>query len=188
MSKVAPEIVRDRTGRELKASDLWAVGVIAYILVCGHPPFSGASQQEILSKIVGSRQHTHALFPKRPRLTASCKDFIRRLLSHDIEARLTAKEALRHEWIAGTAASTGDLDVDHLQSLKRYRHHNKLKDILVNAVLSEMELEDQEVLSQGLQALNRQMSDMNEDVVVDYLLLSDSVCKILCRVCIMVCP
>jgi len=166
-----PEIARARTGEELKASDLWSVGVVTYILVCGGPPFRGESTEEILTKIVASRHKTDSLFPKRLRLTASCKDFIGRLLCHDISSRLSAKDALRHEWIAGSAASNKELDVDHLQSLKRYRHQNKLKDILVNAVLEEMELEDQQVLSEGLQQLNRQTSNMNEDVVVDYLLL-----------------
>merc|ERR1719362_734011 len=48
---VAPEIIRPRTGEELKKSDLWSVGVIAYLLVCGQLPFTGESQSEILANI-----------------------------------------------------------------------------------------------------------------------------------------
>ncbi len=46
-----PEIRRTRTGKELLMGDCWALGVLAYVLVCGKHPFRGKSKKEILMNI-----------------------------------------------------------------------------------------------------------------------------------------
>merc|ERR1712045_179488 len=78
--------------------------------------------------------------------------------------------------IAGAAAaSTENLANDVMEGLRKYHYNNKLQDILVNAILSEMDNTEQEILSQGIMTLNRQVSNMNSDSVVDYLLLHSSI-------------
>ena len=99
--QVPPEIVRPRTGQELKKSDMWSIGIITYILVCGRVPFEGESYKEILDKITAKRKHID--FPlKSIRLTNACKNFIESLLCYDIEKRLSAAEALKHPVTAFT--------------------------------------------------------------------------------------
>jgi len=62
---LAPEVVRQRKGWELKASDMWTLGVICYVLVTGRPPFWGRDNREILTKILKGK----LAFPKKePRL------------------------------------------------------------------------------------------------------------------------
>jgi len=91
-----PEVVRPRTGRELKAGDLWSSGVIAFILVAGRPPFGGKDHRQIFRNIATTS--TKHIFPRH--VTRDFASFVRKLLRHDIEERLTAKKALQHRWLA----------------------------------------------------------------------------------------
>ena len=108
-------------------------------------------------------------------LTDSCADFMKRLLCHDIEKRLSASEALKHEWISGGKASTHCLATDVLQNLTKFNFDNKLQYVLVNCILSELEGDDKQVLSKGLLSLNRETSVMDNASVVEYLLLHSTI-------------
>ncbi len=174
---VPPEIVRKRTGKELKKSDLWSIGVINYLLVCGRPPFEGITQNEILMNII-NKGNNKLLYPKGIRVSKSCRKFMEALLCHDVNKRLSAADALKQPWICGGVASTDNLAIEVLKSLKRYHYNNKLQEILVNAVLSEMDVSEQELLSLGLMDMNRNTSNMNDNKVVEYLLLHASIQQI----------
>merc|ERR1719204_393608 len=101
-----PEIVRPRTGRELKAGDMWAIGVLCYQMICGRMPFSGKSRKEVLTNIVSSKAANFKLLkPKGIWMSALCRDFIGKLLCDDPAGRMTAAQAMRHEWIRGTSVS-----------------------------------------------------------------------------------
>ena len=97
---------------------MWSVGVICYILICGQPPFNGKSQEEIIRKI--QNKNGRIVYPTGSvKYSKGFRDFIARLLTHDVDARMSADEALKHEWIAGDAASTSDLhSSSYIQSLK----------------------------------------------------------------------
>jgi len=145
------------------------------LLVCGRPPFVGNSVKEVMQSIAT----THTIrFPHRSHLTASCKDFIRKLLCHDVRRRLTAQQALKHPWISGNGASNEFFSTDYLKSLRKYNFGNKLQQILVNAILSGLDDEQQSVLSRGILALNQQLASMNGNNIVDYLLLHSSVSQV----------
>ena len=88
--------------------DLWAVGVIVYIMLVGSHPFDTlgiASDQEIEQCI-----QTNPVPPMTQQLTShlspAAKDFIKSLMNPDPEQRLTALSALRHSWIRGEKTST----------------------------------------------------------------------------------
>jgi len=166
-----PEITRPRTGAELKKGDLWSIGVICYILVCGRPPFTGATIREILESITAHADQD-IYFPPQVKLTDSCRDFISKLLCHDTALRMSASEALQHEWIAGNTASESNLSCHVLSSLKRLRYEKKLHKVLVDAMLSGVDRDRQKALTQGLLTLNRQRSTMDNQAVVNYLLLN----------------
>ena len=156
----------------MKKSDLWSIGVICYILVCGTPPFVGRTQKEILLSITSKNP---IRYPKKVKLTASCKDFIEGLMCRNIKKRMNVEQALKHPWINGSASTTEHLSAEFLQSLKRYNYGNKLQNILVNAILTEIEQEEQEILNQGILSINRQATEMDSNTVVDYLLLHSNV-------------
>merc|ERR1719295_1315966 len=89
---VPPEVTESRSGNDLKAGDCWSIGVISYILVVGKVPFPGENQTEILRNI--QSKDKQITFPK---LTSSCKEFIRGLLTEiDAEDQKALHQELLH--------------------------------------------------------------------------------------------
>merc|ERR1711971_457369 len=76
---------------------MWSIGTIAYILLCGFPPFNGDTDPEIFEAI----EKGHGEFPAAQWASKSdeAKDLIKCLLRMDPMKRFTAEEALRHPWI-----------------------------------------------------------------------------------------
>jgi len=138
---LAPECVRNRTGAELKKSDMWTIGVITYVLLTGRPPFYGRDNKEILKKILRGKVN----FPKSTKLSSSARDFIKRLIRKSPEARMSAKQALEHRWLRGQAG-TEDLGRDLVESLSNYSSVSKLKKVLVRMLASQMTKADHRAL------------------------------------------
>lgn len=90
-----PEIVRPRKGAEMKKSDVWSIGVIAYVLLTGRPPFWGNSNKEILRKIIKGKVQ----FPRSSKLSATAKHFILNLIQKRIDKRYSIEAALIHPFI-----------------------------------------------------------------------------------------
>ncbi|XP_066566148.1 calcium/calmodulin-dependent protein kinase type 1B [Amia ocellicauda] len=97
---IAPELLEQQTyGKEV---DLWAVGVIAYILLCGYPPFYDDNDTELYRQIVKAEFEFDS--PYWDDISDSAKDFISKLLQRDPEKRYTGEQALQHPWISGDTA------------------------------------------------------------------------------------
>ncbi|XP_028823202.1 calcium/calmodulin-dependent protein kinase type 1D-like isoform X2 [Denticeps clupeoides] len=97
---VAPEVLAQKPYS--KAVDCWSIGVIAYILLCGYPPFYDENDTKLFEQIVKADYEFDA--PYWDDISDSAKDFISSLMQRDPEKRLTCDEALRHPWIAGDTA------------------------------------------------------------------------------------
>ena len=78
-------------------SDCWSLGVILYILLCGHPPFRETPLQPLLS-LITSGQVEHMVGTHWDKVTATAKDLVMKLLVTDPDKRLTSEEILCHEW------------------------------------------------------------------------------------------
>ncbi|CAG00429.1 unnamed protein product, partial [Tetraodon nigroviridis] len=94
---VAPEIIAE-TGYGLKV-DIWAAGVITYILLCGFPPFRGSSddQEVLFDQILGGQLEFP--LPYWDNVSETAKDLIRSMLEVEVDQRFTALQVLEHPWV-----------------------------------------------------------------------------------------
>ncbi|WVY96783.1 hypothetical protein V8G54_028934 [Vigna mungo] len=91
---VAPEVLHRSYGTE---ADMWSIGVIAYILLCGSRPFWARTESGIFRAVLkADPSFDEAPWPS---LSADAKDFVKRLLNKDYRKRLTAAQALSHPWL-----------------------------------------------------------------------------------------
>uniref|UniRef100_A0A3Q2V4C5 Serine/threonine-protein kinase DCLK2 n=1 Tax=Haplochromis burtoni TaxID=8153 RepID=A0A3Q2V4C5_HAPBU len=94
---VAPEIIAE-TGYGLKV-DIWAAGVITYILLCGFPPFRGSSDdQEVLFDQILMGQLEFPL-PYWDNVSETAMELIRSMLEVEVDKRYTALQVLEHPWV-----------------------------------------------------------------------------------------
>ena len=93
---VSPEQITS-TGHESTAPDLWAAGVVLYIMLCGFPPWTATDTAALFDQI----QHARFSFPSPwwDTVSAPAKDLLRGLMTADPALRLTAAQAAKHPWI-----------------------------------------------------------------------------------------
>ncbi|WZY82186.1 CDPK-related kinase 1-like [Brassica napus] len=94
---VAPEVLHRTYGTE---ADMWSIGVIAYILLCGSRPFWARTESGIFRAVLKSVPNFEEA--PWPSLSPDAVDFVKRLLNKDYRKRLTAAQALCHPWLVGS--------------------------------------------------------------------------------------
>ncbi|XP_050703917.1 serine/threonine-protein kinase DCLK1-like [Eriocheir sinensis] len=99
---VAPEILNE-SGYGLKV-DIWATGVITYILLCGFPPFVSATnnQEELFDQILRGYYEFHS--PYWDDISESARELIVHMIQVDQEKRFSAQEVLDHPWVSDDEA------------------------------------------------------------------------------------
>ncbi|KYO43982.1 hypothetical protein Y1Q_0003339 [Alligator mississippiensis] len=97
---VAPEVLAQKPYS--KAVDCWSIGVIAYILLCGYPPFYDENDAKLFEQILRAEYEFDS--PYWDDISDSAKDFIKHLMEKDPGKRFTCEQALQHPWIAGDTA------------------------------------------------------------------------------------
>ena len=117
---IAPEILeRKNYGKEV---DMWAIGVITFILLSGYPPFGEDSKEEM--------KHAEFAFNVKywSNVSDDAKDFIKALIKVDPEQRLTATACLEHKWlkVPDHHISSNTLD-STLEELRKYQSVKKLR-------------------------------------------------------------
>lgn len=112
---VAPEVLAQKPYG--KAVDVWSIGVISYILLCGYPPFYDENDANLFAQILKGEFEFDS--PYWDDISDSAKDFIRQLMCVDVEKRYTCRQALAHPWISGNAASNKNIHGTVSEQLKK---------------------------------------------------------------------
>lgn len=86
---IAPEILN---GNYDEKCDVWSLGVIFYVLLCGYPPFNGSTNEEILESVAkGKFTFEYESFEN---VSKQAKDLIQKMLTKNFNKRISAEEAL----------------------------------------------------------------------------------------------
>eukprot|EP01098_Paradermamoeba_levis_P006748 TRINITY_DN2807_c0_g1_i2.p1 TRINITY_DN2807_c0_g1~~TRINITY_DN2807_c0_g1_i2.p1 ORF type:complete len:142 (-),score=31.87 TRINITY_DN2807_c0_g1_i2:251-676(-) len=110
---VAPEVVQGCPYDG--AVDLWALGVITYIMLCGYPPFYGKTDNVIFERIMNAEYQFRS--PDWDFISDSAKDFIRQLLRVNPAERMSAAESLKHSWLTSPGkVNNSKIDVSKLKN------------------------------------------------------------------------
>uniref|UniRef100_A0A183INS0 Protein kinase domain-containing protein n=1 Tax=Soboliphyme baturini TaxID=241478 RepID=A0A183INS0_9BILA len=91
---VAPEVLAQKPYG--KAVDVWSIGVITYILLCGYPPFYDECDANLFAQIMRGEYEFDA--PYWNDISDSAKEFISHLMCVDPQKRYTSKQSLAHPW------------------------------------------------------------------------------------------
>ncbi|RVE76082.1 hypothetical protein OJAV_G00005190 [Oryzias javanicus] len=115
---VAPEIIAE-IGYGLKV-DIWAAGVIAYILLCGFPPFRSENnrQEELFDQILLGQLDFPS--PYWDNVSLSAKNLIKGMLQTKVEARHTARDVLSHPWVTEDAVTENNMKMEVTGKLKTH--------------------------------------------------------------------
>uniref|UniRef100_A0AAY4EQU9 calcium/calmodulin-dependent protein kinase n=1 Tax=Denticeps clupeoides TaxID=299321 RepID=A0AAY4EQU9_9TELE len=121
---LSPEVLRkDPYGKPV---DMWACGVILYILLVGYPPFWDEDQHRLYQQIKAGAYDFPS--PEWDTVTPEAKDLINKMLTINPSKRITASEALKHPWICqrSTVASMMHRQ-ETVECLKKFNARRKLK-------------------------------------------------------------
>nr|XP_014350683.1 PREDICTED: calcium/calmodulin-dependent protein kinase type IV isoform X2 [Latimeria chalumnae] len=133
--KIAPEILRGCAyGPEV---DMWSVGVITYILLCGFEPFYDERGDPFMFKRILNCDYDF-VSPWWDDVTLNAKDLVKKLIVLDPKKRLTTFQALQHPWVTGRAANFVHMDNAH-KKLQEFNARRKLK-AAVKAVVASTRL------------------------------------------------
>ncbi len=127
MYTMAPEVLK---GNYNNKADVWATGVLAYMLLSSQMPFYGRKRKEILDKI--SRCNYDFKGRRWSTVSNPAKNFISDLLMHDPNDRPSAREARQSLWLnmrltsSVRTATEADMDAAAV-SLENYCAHKTLQ-------------------------------------------------------------
>ncbi|XVE49163.1 hypothetical protein DITRI_Ditri01bG0060200 [Diplodiscus trichospermus] len=126
---VAPEVLHRSYSTE---ADVWSVGVIAYILLCGSRPFWARTESGIFRAVLKADPNFNEA--PWPSLSSEAKDFVKRLLNKDPRKRMTAAQALSHPWIQSHNGIKVPLDILIFRLLKAYMRSSTLRKAALKAL------------------------------------------------------
>lgn len=120
---IAPEMLKDEAyGPKV---DMWSLGVILYILICGFPPFYDEDEKKLFKAI--KKGEYEFLSPYWDEASAEVKDLIEKCLVVDPEKRLGAEEAQSHPWLATDFEHRSIHMTGTIVQMKKYNARRRLK-------------------------------------------------------------
>ncbi|XP_068592048.1 LOW QUALITY PROTEIN: SNF-related serine/threonine-protein kinase [Cebidichthys violaceus] len=157
----APEIL---LGDEYDAPavDIWSLGVILFMLVCGQPPFQEANDSETLTMIMDCKYTVPA------HVSSACKDLIDRMLQRDPKRRASLEEIESHAWLQGVDPSPATKYNTPLVS------HKNLSEEEHNSIIQRMvlgDIADREAIVEALE------TNKYNHITATYYLLAERILR-----------
>nr|XP_056718457.1 SNF-related serine/threonine-protein kinase-like [Euleptes europaea] len=157
----APEIL---LGDEYDAPavDIWSLGVILYMLVCGQPPFQEANDSETLTMILDCR------YTIPSHVSSQCADLISQMLQRNPLQRASLEQIENHPWLQGVDPSPASRYLLPLTSHKRVSEEEH--DIIIQAMMCG-NIADRETIQEALEA------NHYNHVTATYFLLAERILR-----------
>ncbi|XP_069115952.1 serine/threonine-protein kinase SIK3-like isoform X2 [Argopecten irradians] len=160
----APELFE---GKEYDAPkvDIWSLGVVLYVLVCGALPFDGNTLQSLRGRVLRGK------FGVPFYMTTECENLIKMMLTVDANKRITMKQIIQHRWMKG-----GDDDPDFEEQINEYNRPTDVDPDLENLneqIISHMEYLDIDI-ERVVRSVREQCYDFHSAI---YHLLLDKLKK-----------
>ncbi|KAG0498906.1 hypothetical protein HPP92_003597 [Vanilla planifolia] len=145
---VAPEVLHRSYGIE---ADMWSIGVIAYILLCGSRPFWARTESGIFKAVLKAEPS----FDEEPwpSLSPESKNFVKGLLNKDYRKRMSASQALSHPWIQQFEEVKIPLDILVCKLAKEYVYTSSLRKSALKALAKTLEVYQLSYLRQQFELL-----------------------------------
>lgn len=130
---LSPEVLKkDPYGKPV---DIWACGVILYILLVGYPPFWDEDQHRLYAQIKAGAYDYPS--PEWDTVTPEAKNLINSMLTVNPAKRITATEALKHPWICQRERVASTLHrQETVECLKKFNARRKLKGAILTTMLA----------------------------------------------------
>lgn len=121
---IAPEVLNNNYDEKC---DLWSIGVILYILLCGYPPFNGATDEQIIKNVKRGIFHTDE--EEWSSISPEAIDLVTLMLKFNPADRISAADALQHPWIKKYSNTLIDQNItkNTLNNLRNFSGASKLK-------------------------------------------------------------
>jgi calcium-dependent protein kinase len=174
----APEVILNKYDEKC---DIWACGVIMFVLLSGRMPFKGKNEMEICENILRKEINFDEV-PEFQNISSTTKNFMKKLLTYDPKARPSASECLSHAYFKHKIESSRNLSQDFkvqkniLLNLQNYSVNSKFLQAVLTFLTYNFAKKDEIFL---LRKSFRQI-DINNDgrISKDELLLSYKKCGV----------
>ncbi|XP_026103731.1 calcium/calmodulin-dependent protein kinase type II subunit delta-like isoform X22 [Carassius auratus] len=163
---LSPEVLRKEAYG--KPVDIWACGVILYILLVGYPPFWDEDQHKLYQQIKAGAYDFPS--PEWDTVTPEAKNLINQMLTINPAKRITAQEALKHPWVCqrSTVASMMHRQ-ETVECLKKFNARRKLKGAILTTMLVSRNFSAKSLLNKKADVKKRKSSS-----TIQYMESSDS--------------
>lgn len=154
LAYVAPEVLQKSYTDKC---DMWSLGVVVFILLVGYMPFSGAEDAQMRN----IKQGKFLVKPAFNKISEAANDFVRKLIVVDVNARLSAEDALKHAFITTRSdlskhAEGAEVDSEIVNSLQQYAQSSKFRRAVLNGMAWSLTCEERTILRDSFLAMDKE--------------------------------